>query len=226
MARLAGFLYLVLGLPGFFSLMYVPMAIMASGDAAATARNIMTHERLFRIGIVSNLISQTGFIFVTLALYRLLRDVAKDLASLMVLLFVISVPISYVNELNQVAGLSLLSGTGYLSAFEKPQLDALQMVFHGLYNHGNLLAQIFWGLWLFPLGILVYRSGFLPRILGVLLIVACFGYLAGSLTFLLWPAYGPSVSNLAVGLGGLGEGAFMLWLLIMGAKEERAGTRA
>jgi len=100
------------------------------------------------------------------------------------------------------------------------------MVFHGLDHHGNLLAQIFRGVWLFPLGILVYRSGFLPRILGVLLIVACFGYLGGSLTFLLWPAYGPSVSNLAVGLGGLGEGAFMLWLLIMGAKEEPASTRA
>jgi hypothetical protein len=218
-ARVAGLLYLVFSLPCAFSLLYVPSILIVPGDATATTHNIMASELLFRSGIVSNLIGQTGFIFVALALYRLLKGVNKKQALLMVTLFVVSVPISLLNELNQIAALTLLRGADFLSAFEKPQLDALVMVFLSLHDHGILLAEIFWGLWLFPFGVLVFKSGFLPRILGVLLIAACFGYLAESLTSFLLPSYETVVSRVAMILTA-GELPIMLWLLIKGAKDQ------
>jgi len=218
-ARVAGLLYLLMSIPGGFSLLYVPSVVIVSGDASATTHNIVASELLFRAGIVSGLIAQAGFIFVAMALYRLLKGVNKKQASLMVTLIVVSVPISFLNELNQIAALTLSKGANFLSAFEKPQLDALVMVFLSLYDHGNLVAQIFWGLWLIPFGVLVFKSGFLPRILGVLLIAACFGYLASSFTFLLLPAYGHIVSRFAMVLT-LGELPIMLWLLIKGANDQ------
>ncbi len=219
-ARVAGLLYLLMSIAAGFSLVYVPSVLIVPGDATATTHNIMASELLFRSGIVSGLIGQTGFIFVALTLYRLLKGVDKTQASLMVTLWVVSVPISFLNELNQIAALTLSSGAHFLSAFAKPQLDALVMVFLSLYSDGNVLAQIFWGLWLFPFGVLVFRSGFLPRILGVFLIIACFAYVASSLTFLLLPAYGDIVFRFAAVLGGLGELPTMLWLLIKGAKDQ------
>jgi hypothetical protein len=218
-ARLAGLLYFVFSLFGFFSLMYVPSKIFVAGDAAATARNIAAHELLFRAGIMGNLIGSIGFIFVALALYELLKEVNKRQAVLMVTLIVISLPISLLNEVSHLAALKLLSGANYLSAFTKPQLDAVVMVFHGLWGQGMLVAGIFWGLWLFPFGVLVYKSGFLPRIIGVLLIIAGFGYLAGSLTSLLFPTYASAVSRVANILTA-GELPIILWLLIMGAKDQ------
>jgi hypothetical protein len=218
-ARFAGLLYFVFSLFGFFSLMYVPSKIIVSGDAAATARNIVEHELLFRAGILGNLIGSIGFIFVALALYELLKEVNKRQAVLMVVLIVISLPISLLNEVNHLAALKLLSGANYLSVFQKPQLDAMVMVFHGLWGQGINVAGIFWGLWLFPFGALVYKSGFIPRIIGALLIIAGFGYLAGSFTAFLFPDYLSAVSrvtNIVVS----GELAIIFWLLIMGAKNE------
>jgi hypothetical protein len=190
-----------------------------TGDAAATAQNIAAHELLFRTGIVANLIGSIGFIFVALALYELLKEVNKRQAVLMVTLIVISLPISLLNEVNHLAALKLLSGANYLSAFQKPQLDAMVMVFHSLWGQGLSVAEIFWGLWLFPFGVLVYKSGFLPRIIGVLLVVAGFGYLADSITSLLFPVYLSAVSRVANILTA-GELPIILWLLIMGAKNE------
>lgn len=170
-ARVAGLLYLLMGLPAAFSLIYVPRTLIVHGDAAATATNILAHEMLFRIGIVCELVNAAGFIFVVRALYRLLNEVNKTQASLMVTLFLISVPISFLNVLNEIAALTLMHGAGFLSVFERPQRDALAMLFLGLHDHGIGVAAIFWGLWLFPFGILVMRSGFFPRILGLLLII-------------------------------------------------------
>ncbi|MGB7621720.1 MAG: DUF4386 domain-containing protein [Terriglobia bacterium] len=218
-ARIAGLLYVLMSIPGGFSLLYVPSVLIARGDATATANKIQASELLFRIGIVSELICATGFIFVALALYRLLKGVDKTQASLMVTLFVVSVPISFLNVLNEIAALTLLSGANFLSVFDPRQLNALVMLFLGLHNDGILLAQIFWGLWLFPFGVLVFKSIFLPRILGVLLIIACFGYLTSSFTLLLFPAYGQSISRFAMVLT-LGELPIMLWLLIKGAKDQ------
>jgi hypothetical protein len=224
-ARLAGLLYLVFSLCGFFSLMYVPSVVFVTGDAAATAGNIVAHETLYRAGIVGNLIGSVGFIFVALALYELLKEVNKTQAFLMVTLIVVSLPISLLNEVNHLAALKLLSGAGYLSAFQKPQLDAMVMLFLGLWGQGIVIAQIFWGLWLFPLGILVYKSRFLPWVLGVFLFIAGFGNVAASLNSLLQPHYVHAIASVTEILAA-GELPIIFWLLIMGAKEQQAGQVA
>lgn len=217
--RLAGSMYLGFGLFSAFSLAYLPSVFYVSGDAAATSHNIVTHEMLFRIGIFAALIGSAGFLFVPLTLYGLLKTVDKKLAAFMVTLFAVSVPISFLNELNHVAALKLLSGGDFLSAFAKPQLDALVVVFLNLWGHGNLLAQIFWGLWLVPFGLLVLKSGFLPKIMGVLLIIACFGYLASSFAQLLFPNSGHIASMVSAATGAAGELPVSMWLLITGGRD-------
>jgi hypothetical protein len=157
--------------------------------------------------------------WVALALYDLLKGVNQRHASLMLGLIVVSIPIALLNELNAIAALILVRGADFLSIFEKPQRDALAMLFLNLHSRGFGIAEIFWGLWLFPLGLLVYRSGFCPRILGVLLMVGCFAYVIESLTSLLLPRYGEVVSRWMMPLR-FGELLFMFWLLIMGAKRK------
>jgi Domain of unknown function (DUF4386) len=219
-ARVAGLVYLLGSLFGIVRLLYVPKKLFVYGNAAATANNIAGHESLFRFGMVSNLLCGALWIFVTLALYRLLKGVNQALAVLMVILgSVVVVPIFFVNTVNDAAALLLVRGGGYLSVFDKPQRDALARLFLDLHHQLDLANEIFWGLWLIPFGLLVYRSRFLPRILGVWLIIACFGYLALSLTGLLFPDYEDQVSNIAQPLL-LAELAIMLWLLIMGATEK------
>ena len=219
-ARVAGSLYFLSSLPAPFSLLYIPSVFMVMGDATATANKIRASESLFRVGIVAELISATIFIFMGLAFYDLLKGINKRHALLMLTFVLISVPITYVNELNRVAALILSNGAHLSTAMDQRQLDVLVMAFFHLHGDGLLLAQIFWGLWLFPFGVLVYRSGFLPRILGVLLIPAGLGYVAASLTSLLLPTYGEIVFHVAAVLGLLGEGSTMFWLLIKGAKDQ------
>ena len=214
--RFAGLLYLLVSIPGGCALIYVPSKLIVNGNATATANNIAASETLFRLGIAAQLISQALFIFVALALYDLLKGVNQRHASLMVILIVVSIPIAFLNELNAIAALVLVRGADFLSIFEKPQRDALAMLFLNLHSHGFDVAAIFWGLWLFPLGLLVYRSGFLPRILGVLLMVNCFTYLVNSFTSLLLPQYEHIVSRWMMPLQ-FGELLFMFWLLIKGA---------
>ncbi len=216
-ARVAGLLYLSL-LTAPLRLIYIPSTLFVSGNATATANNIAAHETLFRLGIVSDLLTGTMAIFLTLALYRLFKGVDQDLARLMVILGSLMVtPIYFLNTLNDMAALLLVRGGDFLSAIDKPQRDALAMLFLRLHHHGVVANEIFWGLWLFPFGVLVYRSRFLPRILGVCLIISCFAYLAVSFTGLLFPQYEQMVSHSALPAM-LGEVAMMLWLLIKGAK--------
>ena len=217
--RFAGLLYLLGSIPGVFALEYVPSKLLVHGNATATANNIAAHELLFRLGIAADLICQTLFIFVALALYDLLKGVNQRHAVLMVILFVVSVPIAFLNELNAIAALALVRGADFLSLFDKPQRDALAMLFLNLHHGGVDVAAIFWGLWLFPLGMLVYRSGFLPRILGVLLMAACLAYLANSLVL---PRYERVVYQW---MGPLmyAELLFLLWLLIKMRKPEAIG---
>ncbi len=224
-ARVAGLLYVLTGIPGAFSLMYVPQTLIVPGNATATANNILASEMLFRIGIVSGLISGAAFIFLVRALYRLLNGVSKTHASLMVTLVLVSVAIGFLNEVNSIAALILFRGADFLSVFDKPQRDALAMLFLRLHSQGNFVNEIFWGLWLFPFGVLVMRSRFLPRILGVLLIVNCFGYLAASLTWLLLPSYGNVVFRATLPAL-LGELWIVLWLLIRGAKVQPLAAAA
>ena len=216
-ARIAGLLYLTL-LTAPLRLIYIPSTLFVSGNATATANNIAAHETLFRLGIVSDLFTGTMVIFLTLALYRLFKGVDQDLARLMVILGSLMVtPIYFLNTLNDAAALTLVRGADFLSAFDKPQRDALAMLFLHLHHHGVVANEIFWGLWLFPFGVLVYRSRFLPRILGVWLVINCFAYLTVSFTGLLFPQYEQRVFDSAFPAM-LGELAIMLWLLIRGAK--------
>ncbi len=222
-ARIAGLLYLLTSIPGFFALLYVPSHFIVSGNAAATAGKIASSELLFRIGILCEVAGFTGFIFVVGQLYRLLSEVNKAQASMMFILMLVSIPISLLNVLNEIAALMLVRGSDFLSVFNQSQREALAMLFLKLHGQGFVVAQIFWGLWLIPFGMLVYKSGFLPRILGVLLLIACFGYLANSLVaFRLLPE---NVGNI-LGQLTIAELPIILWLLIMGAKERPLAAAA
>jgi hypothetical protein len=215
--RFAGWLYILTSIFGFFAMGYVPDNLIVHGNAAATASNIVAHETLFRLGIAAELIGMAGFIFVADALYDLLKGVNRRHASLMVTLIVVSVPIAFVNELNSIAALVLVRGGDFLSAFESPQRYAAAMFFLNLHGRGFVVAEIFWGLWLFPLALLVYRSRFLPRFLGVWLALAGIAWVVVSLTGILLPQYQDNVYGYAQPAI-LGEIAFMLWLTIKGAR--------
>src|SRR5438270_2233856 len=218
-ARVAGILYLLASIIGFFGLIYVPSTLIISGDAAATADHVRAFPNLLRFGIASELTSFIIFIFVVLALYRLFKAVNGKHALAMAILLLVSIPISLLNVLNDIAALILVSGADFLSVFDKGQLDALAYLFLRLHGQGFVVAQIFWGLWLFPFGILVIRSGFIPRFLGYLLFIAGFGYVASSFTSLLLPPYAHFVDRFA-GLLELGELLIIFWLLIWGAKDQ------
>ncbi len=224
-ARVAGVLYVLMGVTAPFTLIYIPRKLIVPGNASATASNILASEMLFRIGIVAALISSVAFVFLVMTLYRLLSGVSKTHASVMVMLVLVSVAIGFVNEVNNIAALIVFRGADFLSAFGKPQLDALGMLFLRLRGQGLVVNEIFWGLWLFPFGMLVMRSGFLPRILGVLLIVNGFAYLAASLTSLVLPAYASVVNRFAL-IAETGELWIMLWLLIKGARVQPLAAAA
>jgi Domain of unknown function (DUF4386) len=215
--RFAGLLYILTSIPGFFAMMYVPSKLIVHGNAAATASNIAASETLFRLGIAGQLIGQAGFILVGLALYELLKGVNRRLASLMVTLVVVQIPIAFLNELNSIAALVLVRGAEFLSLVERPQRDALAMLFLNLHFQGLVVDEIFWGLWLLPLALLVYRSRFLPRFLGVWLALAGFAWVILSLTGVLSPQYYDKVFTFTQPAV-FGEIAFMLWLVIKGAR--------
>ena len=171
---------------------------------------------MFRWGIVVDLAGQAFFILVALALYHLLKAVDNKVALLMLVLLLVSIPIAFLNELNSIAALQMARGADTLSVFDESQRVAWMRLFLNLRGAGFDVAGIFWGLWLFPLGWLVYRSGFIPRVLGVLLMVGCFAYLANSVASLALPQVADAVSRWASPVQ-LVEMLFMLWLLIVGA---------
>ena len=217
-ARVAGFLYLLLVIIGPLRLIYIPRTLIVDGNATATAHNLATHEWLFRLGIATDLVGGTLLIFLALALYRLFEEVDRNHAVLVVILGgVMPAAIYFFNVVNDFAAQMLVRGGGFLSVFEKPQRDALAMLFLNLHDQEVVAAEIFWGLWLIPLGILVYRSRFLPRFLGVWLILGGLSYLALSFTGLLMPRYQDMVFRIG-SPARLGEIATMLWLLVMGAR--------
>ncbi len=225
-ARIAGLLYLLIGITAPIGLVYVPGKLIVAGDAAATANNIRASQWLLRIGIASELSHQVIGIFLVLALYGLFKAVNEKQATLLVILgALVSVPIVFLNVLNDIAALILVSGASCLSVFEKPQLDALAYLFIRLHGQGIIVASIFWGLWLFPFGILIVQSGFIPRILGVLLMMAGVGYLASSFTSLVLPQYQRLLGPFAMILE-LGELPIIFWLLIWGAKMKRSDSPA
>ena len=222
-ARIAGLLYISASAVGIIRLMYIPGKLFVDGNAAATASNIVARESLFRLGMVSQLIAAVLWLFVPLVLYRLLEPVGHRMAVLMVILgsFMI-VPLFFVNVANDYAALAFTRGADFLSAFDKPQREALASLFLDLHDRIDLANMVFWGLWLIPYGVLVYRSRFLPRVLGVWLILACFAWIALSFTAFLYPAYSHKVYQVTKPVV-LGEAVTMLWLAIVGAREQRRG---
>lgn len=220
-ARVAGLLYLLMGVIAPIGLVYVPSRVFVTGNPTATADNIRTFESLLRIGIVSELLHQTIAVFLVLALYRLFRPVNESRARLLVILgALVSVPIVFVNVLNEVAALTLVGGAEYLKLLSKPQLDALAYLFLQLHAKGLIVASIFWGLWLFPFGMLVIRSVFIPRLLGVLLLIAGSAYLVVAFTTLALPRYAPLVSRFVSPLVAA-ELPIIFWLVIWGARAPR-----
>jgi len=218
-ARIAGAVYLSMVVTGPFSLMYVPGKLIVKGNAPATASNVLAHQTLFSLGIVANLLGSVIFICLAIALYRLFREVDKTQSLLLVGLVLVSAAVGFMNELNNIAALILFRGGAFLTVFNKDQLDALGLLFVRLHGQGNVINEIFWGLWLFPFGVLVYQSRFLPRILGVWLIVNCFAYVIISLTGIFSPEHYSKVFTWSQPVL-FGEIAIMLWLLIKGAKVE------
>lgn len=216
-ARIAGLLYLLMAVPAPFSLLYVPGKLIVPGDATATAANVLRHEMLFRTAIVLEMFTAVLFIFVALALYRLFLEVNEDNAVAMAVLAIVSIPISFVAVAGNVAALTIVRGADFLTVFNQPQRDALAMLFLRFHGQALLLTQVLWGLWLFPFGVLVMRSGFLPRLLGVLLILNAFTYPLATLTALLLPDFA-GVVNRWMFPAQLGELWIMLWLVIRGVR--------
>ena len=216
-ARIAGAVYLSMVITGPFSLIYVLSKLIVRGNAAATADNILAHETMFRLAILADLLGSVIFICLAIALYKLLSRVNKTWAGLMVAFVLVSAAVGFLNTLNNIAALTLFRGADFLAVFDKPQRDALGMLFVRLHSQGILIDEMFWGLWLFPFGLLVFRSGFLPRFIGVWLMINCFGYVGLSITALFFPSYYEAAFKWAQPVL-FGELAIMLWLLIRGAK--------
>lgn len=216
-ARIAGLLYLVVVLTGIFSLAYVPSKVIFWDDPAATFNAIKESEMLFRLGIVSGLICYVFFLMLPIALYELLKPVNELYARLMVLLAVVSVPISFLNIQNKLTVLNLVTENQNVTE----QLQSQVMFYLQQYDNGILLVSVFWGLWLFPFGYLVFKSGFLPKFFGVLLMLGCFGYLINFLGNSLISNYSDfGIAKYIRIPSALGEMGICLWLLIMGAKEK------
>jgi hypothetical protein len=220
-ARMAGLLYLIVVISGIFSIAYVPSRLVVPGDPSATLANIATSEALFRLGIVAGSICYTAFLLLPFVLYKLLGSVRRDAAVLMVACAVVSVPISFVNLLHKVNIVALLSRPELrvLSAEQLRNEVALSLA---AYGNGFLVSKIFWGLWLLPFGYLVFKSGFLPRVLGVLLMAGCGGYLVAFVCGVLWPGYGETALARYVSLPAtIGEIGTCLWLLLLGIREPK-----
>jgi hypothetical protein len=219
-ARVAGLLYLLVAIIAPIGIMYVPGKLIVRGDATATADNIRAFESLFRIGIASELVGAILMIFVVVALFWLFKGVNEKLAWQMLILgALISAPMSLLNGVNNLAALVLVGGPDFLSVFDQNELDALAYMFLRLHYLVIVVAQVFWGLWLFPFGMLVIRSGFIPRVLGYLLYIAGLGYLVDTTFALLLPQFMSTVSQITLVMN-VGELPIVLWLLIWGAKEQ------
>ena len=217
-ARIAGALYFLYMVATIFA-DASRTKLVVFGDAMATANNILASEQLFRIGFVSDVLAGLLFLLAAWALYVLLKPVNKNIALLFLLLNLGGVAVQCINMLNLFSAVLLLSGADYLKVFQMDQLQSLAMFFLYLYKNGFMIAQFFYAAWLFPLGYLVFKSGYLPKVLGIILMIECFGWLLYPFQFFLFPAY-EVISYLSFAVGFVGEFSLTLWLLIMGAKDQ------
>jgi hypothetical protein len=218
-ARIAGFLYILLAIVAPLRLLYIPSTLFVSGNATATAANIAAHETMFRWGMVADVFTGTILVFVVLALYRLFGPVNRALAVVMLILGgVLPAVIYYLNIANDAATLALVRNAPYLDVFDKPQRDALAMLFIHLHGQVVVAAEMLWGIWLLPLAMLVFHAGFLPRFFGVWLTLNGLAYIAQCLLGFLVPGLDNAHLDKIFLVLQLGEIAFMLWLLIFGAR--------
>ncbi len=221
-ARIAGILYLIVVLTGIFSLAYVPKTLITWDNSALTFSEVVKSELLFRLGIFSSVICYTAFLFLPIVLYKLLKPVNEFYAKLMTILALISVPISFLNLQNKFSILSLISKDEYLKIYSMEQLQSKLMFYLHQYNNGISLVSVFWGLWLLPFGYLIYKSGFLPKLLGILLMLGCFGYIINFTGNMLIKNYTElGISKIVSLPASLGEIGACLWLLIVGVKSRK-----
>lgn len=220
LARWAGFLYLLVIIFGVFAELYVRARLVVPHSAAETVQQIQINQGLFRLGFVSDLMMQLAFFFLPLALYELFKKVNQRLAALMVLSVVVSVAIMCLNMLNHLAALLILEKGSMMAAFSSEQINELVALFLDLHKHAYRIAQLFFGIWLFPLGYLAYKSGFIPKIIGILLMIACGSFLLDFFLFFLVPDYSASLSSIVTLPTTIGEFAMCLWLLIKGVRVE------
>jgi len=224
-ARIAGLLYVLMIPLGLLGILYVPNVLIVAGDSESTIANIVSHMGMFRLSIVTALVVQVAHIFIVLLLYRLLQAVNKSQATLMVIFMLVGIPVTMLNELNHFAILILLNGSDYLNVITKDQLQAMVPMFFRLHENGILIASIFWGLWLLPMGYLVIKSGFISKIPGILLIIAGAGYIIDVLARMLSPNYGETVVASIVLVTLFGEIVFPIWLLIRGVNTGKWTTK-
>jgi len=215
-ARAAGILYILPFILSFAAIM-LRDGLIVQGDATTTANNIMDSESTFLLSIVLDVIVQVVFIFLVFLLYWLLKPVNKNHANLMATLFLVSVPIAIYNMVNLLAALQVLSGADYLTAFTQDQLNAQALHYINLHEQGIMVAYVFWGLWLFPLGYLVYRSDFIPRVVGIFLMISCFGYLIDFCAYFFLPDFDVAANMIT----GWAELVLCLWLLVKGVNVEQ-----
>jgi len=214
-ARVAGLLYVAVSVTSTIALSIVPSWSTGGEGLQGMAEKIAAVPFQYRLGIVCDLASQVFFVALVLALYELLKGVNSRLALLMVALVLVQVPMSFANLLLGAAPLVLQSGADYLSVFSKDQLAAFTATVLQVRGYGIKLVMVFWGLWLLPFGLLIFRSGFIPRIFGVLLVIGCFGHITVGLTSLLLPNFERAITPLTA--LALGEILIALWLLLKGA---------
>lgn len=220
-ARWAGFIYLVVVLTGVFSLMYVPAKLIEWESPEQTFNTISASRSLFSLSIASSILCYIAFTLLPLVLYKLLKNVNGTYAKLMVILALISVPISFINLQNKLSVLTIIEGVGYLKVYKAEELQAQVMMLLKNYNNGILIVQIFWGLWLYPFGYLVYKSGFLPKILGIFLMLGCLGYVLNVFGRLMIPEFSSyPISGYITLPASIGEIGICLWLLIVGVKNK------
>ena len=226
MARLAGLSYLITTIAGFFAEIVVRGGLIVSGDAAATARNIMASENLWRLGFAADLIAGAAYVAVTLLLYELLKPVNRVLSLLAAFFSLVGIAIGGLAGLAHLAPLLILGGASYLHAFDAAQLQALAYLAIRLHVQGYLIALVFFGFYEVLLGYLIFNSAFLPRTLGVLVGIAGLAFLVNSFAVFLAPAVGAALSNSMLILDAIGEFSLMLWLIIKGVDEPKWAQRA
>jgi hypothetical protein len=216
-ARIAGLLYLILVITGIYGIMYIPSQIIVPGDSVSTAKNMISNELLFRSGVMNDILSNTIFLFLVLVLYRLFKSVNENHAKIMFALVIVQIPFVFIMEAFNVTSLMILKGE-ILKTFELSQRQDLAMLFLKINDYGTLPLEMFWGLWLLPFGLLVYKSEFIPRIFGILLVIGGFAYMIDSTIGILFPSYSSFVKYPTLLLVAIGEISITLWLLIKGVK--------